>query len=136
MTPTPLGETLGLRFLEVSSGDVRIEMPVEPPVLNSMGYLHGGALSALADTAMGFAAFTQLEAGEASTTVEFKINFLRPVFSGVVQARSRVIRRGQHLIVVDCDIRDGQERLVAQSLGTHMILRGEHKEGRQHSASS
>jgi acyl-coenzyme A thioesterase PaaI-like protein len=69
--PTPLGDTLGMRFVSLEIGKVVVDLPVSAKVLNSMNYLHGGSMAALADTTMGFAAFTVLEEGEATTTMEF-----------------------------------------------------------------
>lgn len=131
-TPSPLGETLGFRFLEIAEGTVTIEMTVQEHVLNSMNYLHGGAIAALADTAMGFAAITMLQAGETTTTTEFKINFVRPVFDGAIQCKATVLKHGRVLTLIECEVFDDRRKLIAQALGTCMTLRGEAAKDRSH----
>ena len=63
---------------------------------NPMGTIHGGILCDLADAAMGMAYFSTLEPGESFTTLELKINFLRPFWTGRLVARARVVSRGTH----------------------------------------
>ncbi len=97
---------------------------------NPMGTIHGGILCDLADAAMGVAFFSTLEPGESFTTLELKINFLRPFWTGKLVARGKVVQRGKTVGMVECDIFDDQERLVARSSSTCMALRGEMAEGR------
>ncbi len=97
---------------------------------NPMGTIHGGILCDLADAAMGVAFFSTLEPGESFTTLELKINYLRPFWTGKLIARGKVVHRGKTVGMVECDIVDDQERLVARSSSTCMTLRGEMAEGR------
>src|SRR4051812_41990189 len=79
---------------------------------NPMGTLHGGVLCDLADAAMGMAYASRLSDGETFTTLELKINFLRPVWSGTLTARAHVVKSGQTIGLVECDIEDPESRLV------------------------
>jgi len=97
---------------------------------NPMGTIHGGILCDLADAAMGVAFFSTLEPGESFTTLELKINFLRPFWTGKLIARGRVVQRGKTTGMVECDVFDEQERLIARSSSTCLVLRGEMAEGR------
>jgi uncharacterized protein (TIGR00369 family) len=80
-----------------------------------MGTLHGGVLWDLADAAMGVAYLSTLAEGETFTTIELKINFLRPVWKARVRAQAKVVRAGKTVVLVECDILDEQQRLVARA---------------------
>jgi uncharacterized protein (TIGR00369 family) len=90
---------------------------------NPMGTLHGGVYCDLADAAMGYAYAATLAEGETFTTVELKINFFRPVRKGRLTAEARVVRAGASLGYVECDVRDGEGRLLARASSTCMKLR-------------
>jgi uncharacterized protein (TIGR00369 family) len=81
-----------------------------------MGTLHGGVLCDIADAAMAAAYRTTLRQGERFTTVELKINFLRPVWNAKLRAQARVVRAGKLVGLLECDIFDEQRRLVARGL--------------------
>jgi uncharacterized protein (TIGR00369 family) len=95
-----------------------------------MGSLHGGVFCDVADAAMGTAWLTGLEEGETCTTIELKINFLRPVWTGKLIAEGKVLKRGKSIGYVECEIRDEAGRLVAKSSSTLMTLRGDQAVGR------
>jgi uncharacterized protein (TIGR00369 family) len=96
-----------------------------------MGTLHGGVLCDLADAAMGVAYLSTLAEGETFTTLELKISFLRPVWKAKLRARARVAQAGKSVGLVECDVVDERERLVAHASSTCMILRGRLAQGRQ-----
>ncbi len=95
-----------------------------------MGTLHGGVLCDIADLAMGAAYFSTLDEGESFTTLELKINFLRPVWQATLQAEAHVVKRGRVVGLVECDVFDEQRRLVARLSSTCMTLRGAEASGR------
>jgi uncharacterized protein (TIGR00369 family) len=97
---------------------------------NPMGTLHGGILCDLADAAMGMAYFSTLEPGESFTTLELKINFLRPFWTGRLIARGRVVSRGRTVGMSECDVEDADGRLIARASSTCMTLRGDAAQGR------
>jgi uncharacterized protein (TIGR00369 family) len=84
---------------------------------------------------MGMAYAASLEEGESFTTLELKINFLRPVWAGRLIATGRIVKDGQTVGLVECDIHDDQDRLVARASSTCMTLRGARATGRSHSRS-
>ncbi len=128
--PIPLGKTLGFRITSVTHGQAVIEIETTAAHANPMGTLHGGVLCAIADSAMGIAHASTLGDGETTTTLELKINFLRPVWSDRLRAVGKVIKPGKTISLVECDVFDSQGRLVARSSSTCMTLRGEQAEGR------
>jgi uncharacterized protein (TIGR00369 family) len=115
--PIPLGTVLGFRVTSVERGESVVEMESTPEHANPMGTLHGGVLCSIADSAMGIAHASTLEEGETGTTLELKINFLRPVWSDRLRAVGKVIKPGRTISLVECDIFDSKDRLVARSSG-------------------
>jgi uncharacterized protein (TIGR00369 family) len=101
-----------------------------PQHANPMGTLHGGILCDVADAAMGTAVATTLNEGETLTTIELKINFLKPVWSAKLTATGKVVRRGRTICLVECDVTDEKGSLVARASSTCMILSGEMAAGR------
>lgn len=128
--PPPVAETMGFALSSLEVGRAVLEMTVDERHHNPMGTVHGGTLSDLADAAMGLAHATQLDAEASQTTVELKINFLRPLRAARIRAVATVKRAGRTIGLTQCDILDDQDRLVAHSVATQFILRGEQAEGR------
>ena len=129
--PAPIGKLLGLKLLQAENGMAVVEFIADERHANPAGTLHGGVLCDIADAAMGFAYYTTLAADESLTTLELKINFLRPVWKATLRAKARVVRAGRFVGFVECDVVDEQERLVARASSTCMTLRGQLAEGRQ-----
>jgi uncharacterized protein (TIGR00369 family) len=127
----PVGKTIGFRIVEVGPDKAAFEMEADMNRhANPMGTLHGGILCDLSDGAMGMAWASELEEGESFTTLELKINFLKPIWKGRLRAEARVLRRGKTVGLVVCDVRDEKGDLVAHVTSTLMTLRGEQARGR------
>ena len=90
-----------------------------------MGTLHGGVICDVADAAMGVAYASTLGDGESFTTIELKINFLRPFKTGTLVASARVVKGGRTIGLTECDVTDREGRLVARAMSTCMTLRGD-----------
>ena len=128
--PPPVAELIGFELVEAGNGKCTMRLEAEERHANPMGTLHGGILCDIADGAMGMAFFSTLEEGETFTTLELKINYLRPFWSGTLLAHGSVISRGKTVGLTECRIVDDQERLVAHATSTCMALRGEMAQGR------
>lgn len=128
--PPPIFELIGGRLTEIEEGKATVELQADNRHANPMGTLHGGILCDIADAAMGMAYASTLQTGETFTTLELKINFLRPVWKTKLTAVGRVVNGGRTVGLVECDIVDEQERLVAHATSTCMTLRGEKAQGR------
>lgn len=126
--PWGLAATLGMTVEHFEPGAARVSMDAAPAVHNPAGTLHGGVYCDLADMAMGIAFFCSLADGEAMTTIELKINFLRPVVHGRITAEARVVTKGKTTGLVECDVRDAQNRLVARASSTCYVLTAERAE--------
>ncbi len=128
--PAPIGELLKLTLAQDEPGRATVEFDAGARYANPMGTLHGGVLCDVADAAMGAAYRSTLADGETFTTLELKINFLRPVWNAKLSARARVVSRGHSVGLVECDVVDQRSRLVARASSTCMTLRGEQAAGR------
>jgi uncharacterized protein (TIGR00369 family) len=130
LPPPPIATLIGFRPVSVQPGEAVFEMDAGSQHANPMGTLHGGVLCDLADAAMGMAHASTLGEGETFTTLELKINFLKPVWSGRLTATGRVVKHGRTIGLVECDVRDDDGHLVARASSTCMTLRGEAAAGR------
>jgi uncharacterized protein (TIGR00369 family) len=121
----PVADFLGINFISQSDGHVVAEFRAAAQHANPMGTLHGGILCDLADAAMGVAFASTLQLDESFTTLELKINFLRPVWNGLLKAEAHVVSRGRTVGLVECKITDEKDRLIARATSTCMVLAGE-----------
>ncbi|HEY6101460.1 MAG TPA: PaaI family thioesterase [Anaeromyxobacter sp.] len=118
--------TLGASLGRVAPGEVEIRLPFREDLAQQHGFMHAGAMTAVVDTACGYAALTLMSQGAAVLTVEFKVNLLAPGKGEAVVARARVLKPGRTLTVVAGDVlavERGVERLVATMLATMMTVR-------------
>jgi uncharacterized protein (TIGR00369 family) len=128
--PPPVSRLIGFRLASIKPGEAVIEFEAGEAHANPMGTLHGGILCDVADAAMGMALGATLEEGESFTTLELKINFLKPVWKARLKATGRVVKQGRTIGLIECDVIDEQGSLVARAASTCMILRGEQAAGR------
>lgn len=126
----PIGHLLGMRLVRVARGEAEFELDADQRHANPMGTLHGGILGDIADAAMGIAFASTLEEGETFTTLELKINFLKPVWKARLTARGRLVKRGRTVGLAECDVFNETQELVARATSTCMVLRGEEARGR------
>jgi uncharacterized protein (TIGR00369 family) len=124
LAPPPVAELVGMRMTEVEEGRVVFEMDAGPQHASPLGTLHGGILCDLADAAMGCAHASRLEEDESFTTLELKINFMKPVWEGRLVAEANVIKAGRTIGLVECRITDESGSLIAYATSTCMTLRG------------
>jgi uncharacterized protein (TIGR00369 family) len=126
----PVARLIGFEAREMGEGRAIVTLAAGPQHANPMGTLHGGIVCDIADAAMGMAFASTLAPDESFTTVEMKINFLRPVWRAQLKAKGIVVQRGRTIGLVECDITDEEKRLVAKAGSTCMVPRGEKAEGR------
>ncbi len=119
-----------MRAVAFDEGKVVFELDADGRHANPMGTLHGGVLCDLADLAMGVACYSTLESGESFTTLELKINFTKPIWTGRLTAAAGVKRGGRTTALLECEIHDEKGSLVAYATSTCMILRGDMARGR------
>jgi uncharacterized protein (TIGR00369 family) len=126
----PIARLIGFHPVSAGGGEAVFEMDADERHWNPMGTLHGGVLCDIADAAMGFAYATTLADGESFTTIELKINYLRPVWKARLRATGRVVKKGRKVGLVECDVTDEKGNLVARASSTCLTLAGEDARGR------
>jgi uncharacterized protein (TIGR00369 family) len=122
-----LMKTLGAKLADVSPGAVEIVLVPTPAVSQQHGFVHAGAVSAIADTAAGYAALSLMPEGSGVLTTEFKINLLAPAKGDLIRAKGRVIKAGRTLTLAQTDIfaeTGGERKLVAYLTATLMTIVG------------
>src|SRR2546425_7787170 len=129
-SPPPIARLIGFDLISVKPGEAVVEFQATEAHANPMGTLHGGVLCDIADIAMEVAYSSNLDEGESFTTLELKINFLKPIWKARLLAKGRVVKQGRTVGLVECDITDEKENLVARATSTCMTLRGEQAQGR------
>jgi uncharacterized protein (TIGR00369 family) len=113
---------LGIERVCDGKEEVRVRLEATPELLNDIGILHGGVTMTLADTAAGRCTVLNLPEGANTATVESKTNFLRAVRAGTIEAAARPIHIGRTMIVVETEVRDPDDRLVAKVIQTQLVL--------------
>jgi acyl-CoA thioesterase len=119
----PFNRHVGIRLARTHPDGVTIECELRPEVMNASDILHGGVAATLADVAVGIAITHHLGRKRAATTVELKLNYLRPVVSGKIRARARLLRVGSTLACGRVDLTDDHKQLVGTALVTYMLLK-------------
>jgi len=128
--PPPIAKLIGFNLISVKPGEAVVEFQATEAHADPMGTLHGGILCDIADAAMGIAYASNLNEGESFTTLELKINFLKPIWKARLLATGRVVKPGRTVGFVECDITDEQGSLVARASSTCLTLRGPQAQGR------
>lgn len=118
-----------LRFIGIEeglseSGVGSVSLAVQPHHLQGAGQVHGGLIAALVDTAFFRAVRSTLSPEQGTTTVELKVNFLESANSGRLTATARIISSSNRLKVADVEVSAEDGRLIAQGLGTFLVIGG------------
>ena len=117
--------TLGARLVHLAPGEVDFELDYSPDYCQQNGFVHAGAISTIADSANGYAAFTLCAPGTDVLAVEFKINLLAPARAPRFRACGRVLRPGKTITACQADVygieADDQRTLIATMLSTILI---------------
>jgi len=119
--------TLGATLESVSPGMVEILVSPNPAILQQHGFVHGGVVSAIADSAAGYAALSLMPADTGVLTTEFKINFLAPAAGERILARGRLVKAGRTLTLAQAELfakTREQEKLIALLTATLMFVKG------------
>lgn len=119
--------TLGASLIDIAPGAVEIALAPSPAVAQQHGFVHAGAVAAIADTAAGYAALSLMPPGAGVLTTEFKINLVAPAAGERIVARGRVIKAGRTLTLAQAEVfaeSAGKEKLVALLTATLMAVEG------------
>ncbi|MCW5748203.1 MAG: PaaI family thioesterase [Alphaproteobacteria bacterium] len=119
-----IARTLGYDITEAENGRVVVSAEPTAQHLNPAGTVHGGLAATMLDSCMGLAVQSTLEKGLGSTTLEFKISFLRPITpeTGPIRAEGTVINRGRRVGTAEGRVTDSQGRLLVHGTTTCLIF--------------
>jgi uncharacterized protein (TIGR00369 family) len=126
----PVAKLLGMRMTEIDEGRAVFVLDAGPQHTSPLGTVHGGIICDVADAALGCAHASLLAEGETFATIELKINFLKPIWSGRLTAVGTVVKAGRTVGLTECRVTDDGGSLVAYATATCMTLRGEAAVGR------
>ena len=118
---------IGATMERVAPGEVEIVLPRSPEIAQQHGFVHGGLIGAVLDTACGFASLSLMPPDAGVLTVEYKINFLAPAAGERFRMVGRVRKAGRTLTLAEAEataVHDGRERLVATMTATMMTIVG------------
>jgi uncharacterized protein (TIGR00369 family) len=118
-------QLMGASLRRIEPGAVSIALPYRADLTQQNGYIHAGIITAIADSACGYAAYTLMPAGSEVLSVEFKVNLLRPAAGEEFVAEAQVVKTGRTLTVTRCDVyaqAADEMKMVATMLAT-MIQR-------------
>lgn len=130
----PFVHHLKLQFTTIEDSHAVFSMVPEMSLFNGLGCLHGGIISTLLDTAMACAIQTKLPVGKTYTTLEFKINFIRPVYerTGLIHAQGRLIHYGRTTATAEGRLLDERGKIYAFGNTTCIIIRPPSQENATH----
>ncbi len=121
----PFVANLGIRLVSLGSGTCETELDVEPRHLQQDGFVHAGVQATMADHTAGGAAATMIERDHIVLTVEFKINLLRAAKADRLTCRSKVLKPGSQLIVVESEVKcenEGTSILVSKATASMAVV--------------
>lgn len=117
----PYARLLGMEFVGVERGAATFALEAREELTRMGGILHGGAIFSLLDSAAAFAVLTLLEPGSNTVTVDLTVHFLRPVSTGRIEARARILRRGRRVAILSVEANDQSGALVATATTTYLL---------------
>jgi uncharacterized protein (TIGR00369 family) len=120
----PIADTLNFYLVEVEPGRAVFQGTPKPEFLNPIGSIHGGWTATLLDSCMACAVHTTVPKGQGYTTVEFKLNLVRPITpdTGPLRAEGRVINAGRTIGTSDGRLVDANGKLYAHGTETCLIF--------------
>lgn len=124
-------QLLGLSIEKIDGGLGHVSVSVDERLMHPYMMVHGGVLFTLADTAMSMALMSLIPPGTPFSTIEAKINYLRPVKEGKLIAEAMVVHQGRSTAVLEASIYNeinGERTLAARALGTFHIARDKQAE--------
>ena len=122
---TAFYRALGISIARAGRGEVELACAPTDAHLNLQGFVHGGLIATLVDTAMGLAVRSALEAGRRHVTIEIGVQYLRPVRPGPLAAIGRTARVGSSVAFATAEVRGEDNRVLATATGTYSVTSGE-----------
>ena len=118
MTDQEFTSYVGARVQEAAGGRAVVTLDAGDHHANRHGTVHGGAVATLVDTAMGAAVYSKFDGEEAPVTIEMKVTYLEPARVGRLTATAEVRRAGKRITIVETEVLDADDTMVAHGIGT------------------
>ena len=119
---SPFHQWAGLELISGGDGLAELGMDLRPHHFNPQGIVHGGIITAVADTAIGLALRSKLRAGLTHRTAQLNVHFLAKGEGGRLVGRGRAVRLGQRMGYGESEVLDGTGQLLARASGTFIVL--------------
>lgn len=129
--PTAISKTLKMTITDVGEQRAVVEILADPVIHgNQQGTIHGGLLCELADAAIGTAHSTVMNEDQSFTSLDIKVNFIRPSWKAKLRAEAFPIYSGKTITHYKCEIKNEDDKLIAYAISTVMTLNGDKAKGR------
>jgi uncharacterized protein (TIGR00369 family) len=119
---SPFHRWAGMDLISVGEGEAELAMELQPHHFNPQGIVHGGIITALADTAIGLAQRSQQRAGLTHRTAQLNVHFLAKGEGNRLVGRGHAVHLGQRMGYGESEVLDGEGRLIARASGTFIVL--------------
>ncbi len=119
---SPFHQWAGLELLSVGEGTAELSMELQPHHFNPQGIVHGGIITAIADTSIGLALRSNLRPGLTHRTAQLNVHFLAKGEGNLLVGRGRSLHLGQRMGYGEAEVLDGEGRLLARATGTFIVL--------------
>jgi uncharacterized protein (TIGR00369 family) len=119
---SPFHRWAGLELVSVGEGEAELRLDLQPHHFNPQGIVHGGIITAVADTSIGLALRSKLRPGLTHRTAQLNVHFLAKVEGGVIVGRGSALHLGQRMGYGEANVLDGEGRLIARATGTFIVL--------------
>ncbi|SFF37798.1 PaaI family thioesterase [Blastococcus tunisiensis] len=124
LPPAPIAQLVQMGITAIEEGRVEFTCALDESVYNPIGVVHGGLVCTMLDTVAGCAVHTTLPAGVGYTSIELKVNYLRPVHtdSGPLTAIGRVVKPGRRVAFAEGEVLDAAGRTVATASSSLLVF--------------
>ncbi|MFE4950682.1 PaaI family thioesterase [Leifsonia sp. NPDC056665] len=124
LPPPPIAKLMGMALTEAETGRAVFVCEPDESHYNPIGTVHGGLVCTLLDSAIGCAVQSTLAQGQGYTSIEIKVNYLRPVFagSGPLTCSATVTKPGNRVAFADGVVTDGSGKTVATATGSLLVF--------------
>jgi uncharacterized protein (TIGR00369 family) len=119
---SPFHRWAGLELRSVGDGTAELAMELEPHHFNPQGIVHGGIITAIADTSIGLALRSSLRPGLTHRTAQLNVHFLAKGEGNRLVGKGRSLHLGQRMGYGEAEVLDGEGRLLARATGTFIVL--------------
>ncbi|MGI2328592.1 PaaI family thioesterase [Planococcus sp. YIM B11945] len=111
----PFDDFLEMQYERTTENSVKVTMPIKPLFVNSIGVIHGGIISTLADVALCNTVAPDSDGKQTVVTVDLTVTFIKAAKSEFLTARAFAVKKGRSLTHADCMIHDDQDNLIAKA---------------------